>query len=159
MKRLGSIALLLGLASGAFAQETSKQPSKEPAPEQTPPATPQTGPARVIERVVKARAGRDTRLLIFTNVRPDCASGPLPTIRLVTPPANGRIVVRRGNLKGTNVKHCLALEVPALIAIYRSAADYEGNDSIVLEVRPAEGAPQLRRFIISVTKDEPGRAI
>ena len=151
MKLLGSIVLAVGLATGALAQE--------PAPEQTPPPARQTDPARVVERAVKATAGRDTRLLIFTNVRPDCTSGPMPTIRLVTPPANGKVAVRRGKLKATNIRNCLAIEVPALAAIYRSAADFEGSDTIVLEVRPAEGAPQLRRFTISVTKGDPGRSI
>ena len=44
---------------------------------------------------VKGTAGRDIRVLVLTNVRPDCTSGPLPTVRLVTPPANGKITVRR----------------------------------------------------------------
>lgn len=151
MKLLGSIILTVGLAAGAFAQE--------PAPEQLAPSARSGEPARVVEREVKARAGRDTRLLIFTNVRPDCTSGPLPTVRLLTAPANGAVTMKRGKLRATNVKQCLALEVPALAAIYRPAADFEGSDTIVLEVRPVEGTPQLRRFTISVTKAEPGRTI
>ena len=159
MKLLGSIVLLAGLATAALAQQTAQEPAPEQAPEKPSASAPQTGPIRTVERDVKALSGRDTRLLIFTNVKADCTSGPMPTIRLVTPPANGKVAVRRGKLKATNIRNCLAIEVPALAAIYRSAADFEGSDTIVLEVRPAEGAPQLRRFTISVTKGDPGRSI
>ena len=62
-------------------------------------------------------------------------------------------------MNATNVRQCLALEVPALVAIYRSAPDFEGSDTVTVEIRPAEGAPQLRRFTISVTKADPGRSI
>jgi hypothetical protein len=105
-----------------------------------------------VSRNVKAMSGRDIRLTIFANVRPDCTSGPLPTIRLVIPPEHGRIVVKRGRLNATNIKNCLAVEVPALVAFYRSAADFEGNDSAILEIKTASGAQQLQRFTIKVDK-------
>jgi len=43
----------------------------------------------VVEREVKAAAGRDARVGVYTDIKPDCTSGPLPAIRLVTPPAHG----------------------------------------------------------------------
>jgi hypothetical protein len=67
--------------------------------------------------------------------------------------------MRRVRLNATNVRQCLSLEVPALIALYRSAADFEGSDTVTVEIRPAEGAPQLRRITINVTKADPGRSI
>jgi hypothetical protein len=150
MKLLGAMVLLtLGLLTGAFAQDAA-QGSRAPAP--NPAQTP-------VEREVKGQAGRDIRILVLTNIRPDCTSGPLPTVRLITPPANGKIAVRRVRLNATNVKQCLSLQVPALVAFYRSPADFEGGDTATLEIRPAEGTPQLRRFTISVTKGEPGRSI
>ena len=51
------------------------------------------------------------------------------------------------------------MEVPALVAIYRSPADFEGSVTIVLEVRPFEGAPQLRRFTVNVSRADGGRSI
>ena len=151
MKLLGSIVLTVGLAAVAWAQE--------PVPKQPSTSAPQAGQPSTVESEVKARAGRDTRLQVFLNVRPDCTSGPLPTVRLVTPPANGTVTVRRGKLGATNIKQCLAMEVPALVAIYRSPADFEGSVTIVLEVRPFEGAPQLRRFTVNVSRADGGRSI
>ena len=151
MKLLGPIILLtLGLPMGAFAQESA--PGGQP-PVRVPDQ------ALALEREIKGQAGRDISILVLTNVRADCTSGPLPTVRLVTPPNSGKIAVRRVKLNATNVRHCLALEVPALVALYRSAADFEGSDTVTVEIRPAEGAPQLRRITINVTKADPGRSI
>jgi len=104
------------------------------------------------QREVKGKSGQEIRIGIFANVRADCTSGPLPTIRLIQPPVNGKITVRKGRLNATNFKQCLALEVPALIAIYRSAADFEGIDSAIIEVRSSKPATQLQRITVRVSK-------
>lgn len=150
MKLLGWVLLLtFGLAGSSARAQDSAQGSRElRSPDQAP-----------IDRQVKGTAGRDIRVLVLTNVRPNCTSGPLPTVRLVAPPANGKITVRRVRLSATNVKQCLSLEVPALVAFYRSAPEFEGNDTATVEIRPEEGAPELRRITINVTKTDPGRSI
>jgi hypothetical protein len=56
------------------------------------------------------------------------SAGPLPAIRPATSPAHGNVTVKRGTLKATNVKECLAIEVPAFVAFYRAATDYGGAD-------------------------------
>lgn len=48
------------------------------------------GQSQVVERSVKSAPNKDTRIGVYINVRPDCTSGPLPTIRLVSPPASER---------------------------------------------------------------------
>ena len=58
----------------------------------------------VIDRQLKAAPGRDVRAGVFTDIRPDCTPGPLPAIRLATPPAHGNVTVKRGTLKATNIK-------------------------------------------------------
>ena len=121
-----TFVLLFALTTGALSQETS------------------------IARDVKGKSGQDIRIAIFTSVRPDCGSGPLPTIRLVHPPEHGKLVVKKVRLNATNIKQCLALEVPALIAIYRSAAGFEGRDSAILEIKTSAGAVQLQRYSITV---------
>ena len=104
------------------------------------------------QREVKGKSGQDIRVGVFANVLPDCTSGPLPTIRLIQPPVNGKITVKKGRLNATNFKQCLALEVPALIAICRSAADFEGIDSAIIEVRSSKPATQLQRITVRVSK-------
>jgi hypothetical protein len=149
MRLLGSIILLtLGLLGGALAQDSAQGSQQSRSPDQAP-----------LESQIKGAAGRDIRVLVLTNVRPDCTSGPLPTVRLVGAPANGKISVRRVRLNATNLKQCLSLEIPALVAFYRSAPEFEGNDSVTVEIRPDEGAPEMRRIIINVTKADLGRSI
>jgi hypothetical protein len=140
MKMLAAIGLLLGLATAAGAQES------------TPPATHSPDEAAVVERQAKGRAGRNIRLVVITNVRSDCTSGPLPTVRLATPPKNGKVTVQRVRYGATNLRQCLAAEVPALVAFYRSAGDFEGSDTATLEIRFEGKPPQLRRYTISVTR-------
>lgn len=50
----------------------------------------------------KAKLRKNIQVGLYTNVRPNCTSGPLPTIRLVNPPANGTLTIRRGKANATN---------------------------------------------------------
>ena len=106
----------------------------------------------VLERQLKAAPGRDVRAGVFTDIRPDCTSGPLPAIRLATPPAHGSVIVKRGTLKATNIKQCLAIEVPAFVAFYRAAADYSGADDFELEISSPNGHKRRERVHVTVTK-------
>jgi hypothetical protein len=106
----------------------------------------------VIERQLKAAPGRDVRAGVFTDIRPDCTSGPLPAIRLATPPAHGSVTVKRGTLKATNIKQCLAIEVPAFVAFYHASADYSGADDFELEIGLPNGHKRRERVHVMVTK-------
>jgi hypothetical protein len=103
------------------------------------------------ERNVKAIPGRDVRVGIYTNIRPDCTSGPLPAIRLAVSPAHGRVTVKRGTLKATNIKECLATEVPVLVAFYRAADNFSGDDTFELEINFSSGRKQLQHFQVKVS--------
>ena len=90
---------------------------------------------QTVERSFKALPNKDTRIGVYLNVLPDCTSGPLPTIRLANPPASGKVVVKTANVKATNYKACLALEVPAYVAFYKSPPAFLRNDGFTIEVR------------------------
>src|SRR5258707_15743647 len=83
---------------------------------------------QTVERSVKAVPNKDTQIGVYLNVLPDCSSGPLPTIRLASPPASGKVVVKTAKVKATNYKACLALEVPAYVAFYKSPPEFVGDD-------------------------------
>jgi hypothetical protein len=83
----------------------------------------------VAQRQVKVASGHDERVGVYTNIKPDCTGGPLPAIRLLVAPVHGSVTVKRGTLKATNFKQCLAAEVPALLAFYRSAANFNAVTS------------------------------
>jgi uncharacterized membrane protein len=104
----------------------------------------------IAERELKAAPGKDLRVGVYTDIRPDCTSGPLPAIRLATPPAHGAVTVKRGTLKATNLKQCLATEASAFVAFYRAVPDFRGSDQFALEITWPDGRKQVQRFHIDV---------
>lgn len=113
------------------------------------PAWAEDAPATV-ERAIKSPANKDTRIGVFINVLPDCTSGPLPTIRLVNAPASGKVTVKSAKVKATNYKSCLALEVPAYIAFYRSQPDFIGDDILTIEVKYTSGRTEIQKITVNV---------
>jgi hypothetical protein len=93
----------------------------------------------------------------WQNVRPDCTSGPLPSIQLTSPPENGKVTVKKATVTATNHKQCLALQVPAFVALYRSRADFVGVDALTLEVKFG-GKTEVQRINITVGSGSPGRS-
>ena len=109
----------------------------------------------VLERQIKAAPGHDLRVAVYADIRPDCTAGTLPAIRLVTRPAHGAVSVKRGTLKATNFKQCLATEVPAYVVFYRAAADFTGADAFELEIASG-GRKKLERFKVTVSNNPGG---
>lgn len=105
---------------------------------------------RTVERTVKSAPNRDTQIGIYLNVLPDCSSGPLPTIRLLSPPSAGKVVVKSAKVKATNYKACLAVEVPGYIAFYKSPPEFSGNDVLTVEVKYAGGRTEIQKITVSV---------
>ncbi|GAB1716399.1 MAG: hypothetical protein NTAFB05_14410 [Nitrobacter sp.] len=112
-----------------------------------------------VERSAKGAAAANIRVGLYLNVKPDCTSGPLPAIRLLKPPANGTLTIRRGNVTATNYKQCLALEVPGFVAFYKSKPDFAGVDSATIEVRYPAGRTEIQRISITVGGGKGGQKI
>ena len=106
---------------------------------------------RTVERSVTAVPNKDTRIGVYLNVLPDCTSGPLPTIRLVSPPTAGKVVVKTAKAKATNYKACLALEVPAYVAFYKSPPEFSGDDVLTIEVKYAGGRTEIQKITVKVS--------
>jgi hypothetical protein len=104
-----------------------------------------------LDREVKVTAGREARVGIYTSMRADCTAGPLPAIRLSVAPEHGSVTVRRAMLKATNLKQCLATELPALVAFYRPKADSSNEDRFELEVSFAANRKQIQRFHVTIS--------
>jgi hypothetical protein len=117
------------------------------------------GQTQTIERQVKGKPDTNINAGIFATIRNDCTSGPLPAVRLLTPPAHGKVTVKQGRLRATNLKQCLGLDLPAFVAIYRSAQDFIGQDIFTLEVIGAEGKSQIQRIIVTVMGPGAGQGI
>jgi hypothetical protein len=104
-----------------------------------------------VERDIKTSPGREVRVGIYTSIRADCTAGPLPAIRLAVAPEHGAVTVRRAMLKATNLKQCLATELPAFVAFYRSKENFNGEDRFELEVSSSTGHKQIQRFHVSIS--------
>ena len=115
--------------------------------------------SRTVERTVKSVPNRDTQIGVYLNVQPDCSSGPLPTIRLISAPASGKVVVKNAKVKATNYKACLALEVPAYVAFYKSPADFLGDDVLTIEVKYAGGRTEIQKITVNVISSGGGQKI
>ncbi|MHC2335527.1 hypothetical protein [Bradyrhizobium sp. USDA 4454] len=134
---LGCAAVLLGGMAGAACAQA---PTPTPVPQET-----------TVERQVRTLANRDTQIGIYLNVLPDCTSGPLPTIRLVTPPTAGKVVVKTAKAKATNYKACLALEVPAYVAFYKAPPEFLGDDALTIEVKYQGGRTEIQKITVKVS--------
>lgn len=133
---LAALGLLLALPALAFAQQNAVQ-----------------------QREVKGKPDTDINAGIFATIRKDCTAGPLPAVRLVTPPAHGKVTVKQGKLRATNVKNCLGMELPAFVAIYRSARDFIGQDRFTLEVVGSNGKTQVQQVTVTVMQSGHGQGI
>jgi hypothetical protein len=129
----------------AFAQA---QPQTEPQPQPQP--QPQT-----VDRNARGPTAKNIQVGVYLNVQPDCTSGTLPAIRLVAPPANGTVSIKRGKVTATNYKQCLALEVPAFIAFYQSKPDFVGTDAVIIEIKYPQGRTEVQRIKIDVGGNAP----
>ena len=105
---------------------------------------------QTVDRTARGQAGQDIRVGVYINVQQDCTSGPLPTIRLSTPPAHGKVTVKKAKINATNYRQCLALEVPGYVAIYKSQPDFSGNDVLILEVKFPNGKTEVQRITVTV---------
>src|SRR5262249_5700699 len=98
-----------------------------------------------VSRTASGAPDTDIRVGVYINVRPDCTSGPLPSIQLTSSPENGKVTVKKATVTATNYKQCLALQVPAFVALYRSRVDFAGVDVLTLEVKFPDGKTQVQR--------------
>lgn len=144
MRARGGLDLALGVGSVLAAVGLPAAPALAQGATETAPAP------RTVERAARGPAAKNIQVGVFLNVQPDCSSGTLPAIRLVSPPANGTISIKRGKVSATNYKQCLALEVPGFIAFYQSKPDFTGTDVVTLEIRYPQGRTELQRITVSV---------
>jgi hypothetical protein len=114
---------------------------------------------QTVERTASGQPGKDIRVGVYVNVRPDCSSGPLPAIRLSAPPEHGSVSVKKASVTATNYKQCLALQVDGFVAFYRSRADFRGTDVLNLEVKFPGGRTEIQRISVKVGNASPGQGI
>ena len=112
-----------------------------------------------IERQIKGKADVNINAGIFVSLRRNCTAGPLPAVRLLMPPAHGKVALKQGRIRATNFKQCLGIDLPAFIAFYRSTRDFVGQDLFTIEVTGADGKVQIQQVTVTITGSEPGQSL
>jgi hypothetical protein len=120
-------------------------------------SAPAVAQVQTVNRAVNGQPDTDIRVGVYVNVRPDCTSGPLPSIQLTSPPQNGKVTVKKAKLTLTNYKRCLALEVPAFAVFYRSQPGFAGVDALTVELKFPGGRTELQRISVTVGTGSPGK--
>jgi hypothetical protein len=105
---------------------------------------------QVIERTVKVSSGKAVRVGVYVNLKPDCTSGPLPSIKLISSPEHGKVTVKQATVNATNYKQCLAVQVPGFVALYQAAPQFSGVDSISLEIKTPGGRTVVQKITLTV---------
>jgi hypothetical protein len=103
-------------------------------------------------------AGQPHRLGVYGNVQKDCTSGPLPTVRVVTPPKHGELNVRSGKLKAGRISRCPKLEATAQGIFYKPNPAYKGADEVSYEVKSASRKVESHTVKITVKEATPADA-
>ena len=147
-----ALALAAVLATGlSFASHGQERPPERP-PER--PRAPEYDRAPAVRELqFGAEAGKPVRIGVYVNLKQDCTSGPLPTIRLLKAPGHGAVTVRRAKVRLNNHATCLAAEVPGYVAFYRSRFAFSGRDEMQLEVEmmaPSGSSIQRHNVVVTV---------
>ena len=115
------------------------------------PAFPALGQVKTTSRQYTGAPLTDINVGVFASIRKNCTAGPPPTIRLATPPVHGKLTVKQGHVRATNLRQCLAADLPAFVAFYRANSDFVGQDTFTLEVVGANGKSELQHITVVVT--------
>ena len=107
---------------------------------------------------VEAIAGRPAQLTYHADAhKSTCTPAPMPTLRVIEPPKNGVLTVRKAVLSTDKIPGCPGLKTPALVVFYQAKEGYSGSDHVSYAVTNAAGQAQGYDVTITV-KAAPGSA-
>jgi hypothetical protein len=98
-------------------------------------------------------SGSESRIAAMNFVNADCSGGPLPEVRVVTPPNSGDVRLEPikyavSRQKSNPRAHCNGKVVDAVAVFYRSKSDFTGADKVVLDVDFKAGT--VKRYIYAI---------
>ena len=77
----------------------------------------------------------------------------MPTVRVITPPKDGMLMVRRGDLTTDKVAGCPPVKTPAQAVFYQARAGYTGPDEVKYEVTSENG--EVATYDVTINVKEP----
>ena len=100
---------------------------------------------------VEAITGKPVQLTYHADAhKSTCTPAPIPTFRVIEPPKNGVLTVRKGVLTTNNIAGCPGLKTPVLAVFYQSKEGYSGSDHVSYAVTNAAGQAQGYDVTINV---------
>jgi hypothetical protein len=108
---------------------------------------------------VEAIAGKPVQLTYHADAHKNtCTPAPIPTFRVVEPPKNGVLTVRKALLSTDKIPGCPGLKTPALVVFYLGKEGYSGSDHVSYAVTNAAGQTQGYDVTITVKAAPAGSA-
>jgi hypothetical protein len=99
---------------------------------------------------VQAVAGKPVQVTYHADAhKSTCSPAPVPTFRVIEPPKDGVLTVRKGVLTTNKVAGCPGLKTPALVVFYQAKEGYSGSDHVSYAVTNAEG--QTQGYDVTIT--------
>jgi hypothetical protein len=97
--------------------------------------------------------GSEARIAAMNYLNADCSSGPVPVVRVATPPANGDVRLEKTTVSANHrataaLSHCNGKPVDAMGVFYTSKGEFTGVDTIILDVDFRHGA--IVRYIFKI---------
>jgi len=153
------LAVAIALAPVAAAPQDAKPPGAKASETKAPEVK---APSKVVVSRGMAETAltrevftaNEARIAAMNWVNADCTSGPLPDLRIATPPQNGELRMEEITMpidrpKDTPRFSCNGKPVKAVAVFYKSKAGYTGDDNAVIDVDFKTG--QVRRFSYKIT--------
>jgi hypothetical protein len=105
---------------------------------------------------VEAIAGKPVQLTYHADAhKSTCTAAPIPTLRVIEPPKDGVLTVRKAVLTTDKLAGCPGLKVPALVVFYQAKERYSGSDHVSYAVTNAAGQTQGYDVTITVKPAPP----
>lgn len=95
-------------------------------------------------------AGASVRLAYYGAAAKACGSEPPPTINVMTPPKHGDLSIRTGSLTTNRLPSCPGLKLPVAIVFYSAHTGYAGPDTVIFDVKSAQGTESAWSYSIDV---------
>ena len=88
--------------------------------------------------------GQPQRIAFYPAEKKDCTRTPLPEIKLVEEPKNGKLIVRRVSIKADPASACPGQTIPGLLVLFIASPNALGSDSTAYEVKAGERSATVR---------------
>jgi hypothetical protein len=106
---------------------------------------------------VVAVGSKPVQLTYHASAHKNCAPAVPPEIKVLDPPTNGTLIVRKGKLTTDKFAGCGRIQVPVQVVFYRAKDGYVGADHVVYEVMGINGA--ITKYDIKIRVNPPPGAI